>query len=215
MHRSVKSQKKHRENKEHNEKVLFTSFYVNAQENTWVIDSGASAHMCKNSANLKNIREPSKKNIIVANNQEIKIDCVGDFEQTVGAGNCENDILIKNVHCVPDLCVNLLSVSQMVKNNNTVVFSKKGCAIYNEHRRMIASGSLVNDLFKLNTISKNADTSFNADTAFGAKTADDIVLWYRRMGHISISNMNFLKSSVNFGNNKNFNCIVCTEGKCL
>lgn len=200
-----KKPKKDSDQKNNHEKVLFTSFYANGEENDWIIDSGASAHMCKNNVNLKNVREPSKKTIIVANNSEIKIDCVGDIAQTVGTENGVNDIVIKNVQYVPDFCVNLLSVSQMVKNNNTVVFSKKGCAIYNEQRKMIASGSLINDMFKLNTFTEKADT------AFSAKTTANMILWHRRLGHVSISNMNFLKKTININDQKNFNCIVCAH----
>lgn len=97
----------------------------------------------------------------------------------------------------------MLSVSQMVKNDYSVVFSKKGCAIYNNDKKMIASGIFENDLFKLNVVSKSDDH------AYSAKSANDTFLWHRRMGHISVSNMKFLNVDIK----KDFNCIICAEGK--
>lgn len=58
----------------------------------------------------------------------------GDVEQTVKVNDNENNILIKDVQCVPDLCANLLSVAQVVKNDNVIVISKNGCSIYNNKK---------------------------------------------------------------------------------
>lgn len=58
----------------------------------------------------------------------------------------QNEITINKVHYVPNICANLLSVSQMVKNNKTVLFTKDGCKILDSKENVIATASLVNDL---------------------------------------------------------------------
>lgn len=156
-----------------------------------------------------NIRE-SSSSITVANNDKIFVKAVGDVLKKVKTLDSDNEIMIKNVQYVPDLCTNLLSVAQMVKNDNTVVFNKKGCVIYNSKRKIIATADLVNDMFKLNTVP--------ADCAFNAKIADNIMMFHRRMGHLSLSGMRRLKNvaDVDFtalSKCSSINCVVCAEGK--
>lgn len=185
--------------------VLFSAFCADESKKVWVIDSGATAHMSRNGDHMINTREPIKKNIVVANSQQISVQSVGDINQTVETNDGMNEILIKNVQYVPDLCANLLSVSQMVKNDNVVVFSKNGCTIYNKNKKVIATGTLENDLFKLNTVSSNS--------AFSATNENNLKLWHRRLGHIAVSNMNFMKNVVDINTNIELNCVTCAEGK--
>lgn len=181
------------------EMVLFSAFTANDSD-VWYFDSGATAHMCNNDNNLQNKRKPMKNNIKAANNEIMNVQCTGDIFQSVKTVNGTNDLLIKNVQYLPDLCVNLLSVSQIVQNNNIVVFKQSGCTVYNHKKRVIATGSLENGLFKLNTTS---------DIALSATSDENVKLWHRRMGHMSISNMHFLKDT----SNMKLNCVICAEAK--
>lgn len=188
--------------------VLYSAFFAGNSVD-WYFDSGATAHMSNRNDNLQNQREPTKKSITVANNDKISVLCAGDITQTVETGHGKNDLLIKNVQYVPNLCVNLLSVSQIVKKHNTVVFSEHGCTVYNQNKKIVATGSLENDLFKLNMIHDVSSRKISADAAFGAMHDNDINLWHRRLGHMSVSNMHFIKNS----SNVKLNCVVCAEGK--
>lgn len=162
------------------ETALYSAFFAeNSTE--WYFDSGATSHMSRNNENLMNKREPVKKHITVANSNKISVHCAGDINQVVKIGKNTNELLIKNVQYVPDLCVNLLSVSQIVKKGNTVVFSEDGCIVYNKENRVIATGSLENDLFKLNTTRDASLSAVSSDSAFGATNDADITLWHRRL----------------------------------
>lgn len=142
----------------------------------------------------------------MANNHRINVFCVGDLKQSVHAAGEKREIDIKDVQYVPDMCVNLLSVSQMAKKNNEIVFNKHGCTIYNANREVIATGSLVDNMYKLDTYEK-------IDFACAAK--NETVLWHRRLGHIGFSNMSFLKNvqGVKLNSIENINCETCLEGK--
>lgn len=189
------------------ENALFGAFLAEDNNMTdWYIDSGASAHMTRSNQQLLNQRESTKKEVLVANNHRINVFCVGDLKQSVHANGEKKEIDIKDVQYVPDMCVNLLSVSQMAKKNNEIIFNKLGCTIYNENREVIATGSLVNNMYKLNTYE-------NIDFACSAK--NETVLWHRRLGHIGLSNMKFLKNvqGVKLNSIENINCETCLEGK--
>lgn len=179
--------------------VLFSAFLANNSPN-WYFDSGATAHMCNNKNNLNNVKSPIKKNITVANGESIPVECMGDVMQSVQTKNGTNTILIKNVQYLPNLCANLHSISQIVKKNNTVVFTKNGCTVYDDKNRVIATGSLENDLFKLNVMT---------DVALSAMNEKDVNLWHRRLGHMSVQNMHFLKNP----SSVKINCVICAEGK--
>lgn len=190
------------------EAVLYSAFFAESSVN-WYFDSGATAHMSNKNDNLMNQRDPIKKEITVANNDKISVNCAGDISQTVEIGDGTNELLIKNVQYVPKLCVNLLSVSQMVKKGNTVVFNENGCYVYNKDEKIIATGTLENDLFRLNTSSSTGTSDSSSNAAFSAVNDRDLNLWHRRLGHMSVSNLHFLKNS----SKAKLNCAVCAEGK--
>ncbi|GJQ67497.1 hypothetical protein Trydic_g8321 [Trypoxylus dichotomus] len=102
---------------------LFSTFGITNDPiddaNSWYVDSGASVHMTRNRNWLMIIRSPSQNSITVANNQQMKVDCVGDTKVKIG-----KDIVdIKNVLYVPNITTNLSSVRETVKNGNYVTFS--------------------------------------------------------------------------------------------
>lgn len=67
-----------------------------------------------------------------------------------------------------------------------------------------------NDLFRLNaTSSTGTPSDIGSNTAFSAVNHDEISLWHRHLGHMSVSNLHFLKNSPK----TKLNCAVCAEGK--
>lgn len=156
--------------------------------------------MTNNYGLLMNKTQPNVKEFTVANNQKLLIDCVGDVNQVISNGS---KITLKDVQYIPGICVNLLSVSQMVKKGFRVFFDKSGCKIYDEWENIIATGNLINNMFKLNTISN--------EYACAANVNQNTMLWHRRFGHASFQKMNLLlnlkeKNSIE-------HCEICLKGK--
>lgn len=85
-----------------------------------------------------------------------------------------------------------------------MIFNSAGAKIYDEKKKLIATASRVNDLFKLDTSTENEFAAF----------ASEAILWHKRLGHVSVSNMFFLKKSVNgIEIPTSMPCEVCTQGK--
>lgn len=186
--------------KKANSVVLYSSFSVHENTSEWFIDSGATAHMTNNHVLLMNKTQPRVKEVTVANNQKLSIDCVGDIDQVINDGK---KITLKDVQYIPGICVNLLSVSQIVKRGFRVLFDKDGCKIFDACKKVVATGNLVNNMFKLNTISNEYACATSADQS--------TMLWHRRLGHASFTKMNLLlnlkeKNSIE-------HCEVCLRGK--
>lgn len=122
---------------------------------------------------------------------------------------CNASITIKDVHYIPDLCANLLSVSQIVKNNNEVIFNKNGCRIVSENGALIATGTLVNNMFKLDVKSRSKDFA-----CLNIEKISDLELWHKRLGHASFSKMNLLLNIKSLQNDvRDIKCVTCVKGK--
>lgn len=197
--------------------VLYSSFL--AQENLscsdWYLDSGASAHMTKYESILKNKTVSSHQEVTVANNNKLQVKCIGNVEQEIKVKNEVRNLKINKVQYIPDLCVNLLSVSQIVKNGNTVMFDKHGFEIRDKNKIIVATGSLVNDMFKLH-IQENCsiikDNDEKCMNAF-ACAENETKLWHRRLAHTSFTNMRFLKGTIENVNYNEQQCDICIKGK--
>lgn len=196
------------------ENVLWTSFVAkNAIDNDdWFVDSGASAHMTPYKENLINSSEPTNHEVIVADNSRLKINCVGDVRLCVSNDKNIENVLVKNVQYIPNLCANLLSVSQMVKNGNSLVFDESECKIYNSKKDLVAKATMCNNMYKLNRASQSMSLAVS-DKSNNSKE----FLWHRRLGHAGAEKLRQLNNSVTNGvdfPSVNFNlCEICLKGK--
>lgn len=195
------------------EKVLLTSFVAREPNDCddWFIDSGASGHMTMKRENLFDISSPSNTEVIVADNSRMKIDCVGNIRLAVVNDRAEN-ITVRSVQYVPNLCANLLSVSQMVRSGHTVTFDATGCKIVNASNELVAKAEMNNNMFKL-VRDKNAASCFPAMSAGPSNQ----LLWHRRLGHPCYDKLNRLRNDLAQGFDcasvRNDSCIVCLQGK--
>lgn len=169
------------------EACLMMSFFAKDSAD-WYIDSGASSHMTGVKSCLSNIRDIPQRDVVVANNEKIVVECMGDTKAAIKCNGADKEIVIRNVQYVPTICANLLSVSQMTKSGLEVFFDENGCKIFDGRRNVIATGTLESNMYKLDTVKR--------EFACVSKSADDLVLWHRRLGHISFSNMSFLNGAL-------------------
>lgn len=176
--------------------VLFSALVASEKSDTWYIDSGATSHMTHERNAVKQIVKPVKEYVTAANGDPMKIIGMGDVRKRI-AGN--NYLTIKNAQIIPNLCVNLLSVSQLVLIDYEVIFNKRGCKIIDKNSNLIATGRFEDNMFKLNIAEQ---------CAYSVKS-DNIALWHKRLGHVRLGNMKFLNIKVPSG----LKCKVCIRGK--
>lgn len=92
----------------------------------------------------------------------------------------------------------------MVKNECTVIFNANGCKIFSKDNDLLASGSLIDDMFKM-----NIKTNELACTSAISKS-DDLKLWHRRLAH---TNFETLKKLLNIKMTSDTKCEICVLGK--
>lgn len=181
-------------------------------ENKWLIDSGATTHMCYKVECLKDFHNSEETQILVANNQKVSSSGVGNASVQTQKGVKT----ISDVVYVPDLRVNLLSVSKIVEKGHAVVFSASGCSIYDADHfqingEVVATASNVNGLYQLDTAKSSEQV------VYITKSYTSQELWHRRLGHLNRISMDLLKkgmaTGVDYGLEKGEACEVCLLGK--
>lgn len=183
------------------------------EKSDWYIDSGCSAHLTAQRNCLKNVREVPVKEITVANENSLAIECGGDTELTTLVKDKQHLIKVNDVFYVPDLMTNLLSVSQLIKNNNRVVFHKTGCNIFNSKNELVATASLVGNVYKLDIVEPH--TKLVAGLAVSGE------IWHRRFGHLNYKYLNSMKNGLvegfdytgSLSQSDSGICEICCQGK--
>ncbi|GBP41692.1 Retrovirus-related Pol polyprotein from transposon TNT 1-94 [Eumeta japonica] len=193
-------------------KCVFNVVFINGKFNKteWYVDSGASAQMTVNKDWIKKNMNlsPCLPEIVVANESKVSVDCSGDVN-IVWDLKCH--ITVKNVLCVPSLTTNLLSVSELIRNGNNVVFKEKHCYIYDGSVALVAIADLTDGVYKLRLQSPSYELAASAVTGR---------LWHRRLAHINSQDMNKMKNGIldglsydgSFDITKS-ECTTCCEGK--
>lgn len=143
--------------------AFMTRHSVSNKSTDWYIDSGATAHMTNNGAILFDKEKMQNANVKVANNEKLKIECSGNVKQRIDNCGKIGEITLENVQYIPEICENLLSVSQIVKKNNEVLFNRDGVKIFDSTKNLIATGILINNMFKLNVARDNFALSVKCD----------------------------------------------------
>lgn len=198
-----------KQNNEHTAKNAFSAFKCEAatDKNAWYVDSGASAHMTPNVEILSDLKTTSADCITAANGDGMCVKGVGSALLNIS----EKEIIANNVLHVPKLTVNLLSVSRIVENGNTVTFKKSGCTIKNANDEIIAQCNAQNGVYKM-LVGKN-------NNCLLTNKAESAYTWHRRLGHVNFDTLKKMKNGavegINFNDNDDEirNCETCARGK--
>lgn len=186
----------------------------NFNSTDWYIDSGCSVHLTSRKEWLENVHSNLRlKEITVANDNKLSVELTGDIVIETLVGNQKNRVKVCDVLYVPKLMTNLLSVSQLIKNGNQVIFKEKGCEVYNNKNQLVAIASLQNNVYKLNFV--KPQIGLVACLAFSGD------IWHRRFGHLNFKDLNIMRNGLVDGlectgslSKSDFDlCEVCCEGK--
>ena len=199
----------------------------------WIIDSGASRHMCANEESFSHISETKVKHITLANNFKIKTAGKGDITLNCTNKNGLYQVKLKNVLYIPEITSNLLPVSRFAKKGAKIEFSGNTCVIKNQFNNIITTASIQDKgIYKIHlndfSSSKNIHLkqqplactsnfeliSTSANTK--SSTTNDMHIWHRRLGHLNYKYLNQLQNAaegISFKNSTPPLCEPCIQGK--
>ena len=103
----------------------------------WLVDSGASQHICASADWYATYQPVSDKSVIVANGQRIPAVGRGDIHVDIQINGRSESGTFRDVLYVPGMAYNLLSVTRMTEAGLNVAFRGKDCIIRSKDGRVI------------------------------------------------------------------------------
>ncbi|XP_031282138.1 uncharacterized protein LOC116140680 [Pistacia vera] len=119
-------------------------------DQSWYMDYGASNHMTVDASNLMHKSSyPGKSKVQVGNGDAIPITHTGML--LVPSHASHRILQLKNILCVPKIAKNLVSISQITKDNNVIVeFHSDHCLVKDKSSKaVLLQGSVKGGLYQL------------------------------------------------------------------
>ena len=174
----------------------------------WLLDSGATSHMVSNKVVFDNI-EDDTRDITLADKEGKKLTSDGRGEIVIKQNFNEDRIRLRNVLCVPDININLLSVAKITDHGYKVEFDKYGTIVYrNKDEIKMTAVREENAYYIKSSVIKN-------ETA--ART-EEMDIWHKRFGHTSKKIIEEMKkedlvTGLKETDKEISQCETCVEGK--
>jgi hypothetical protein len=122
----------------------------NLSKNSWILDSGATSHMCSTEDKIQSLIKSKLKPTKTAGNEVLQTKGQGTVEIKVKRNLIsQRTITLKEVKYIPDLRENLISISKLAKDGLKVEMDKKRVLIRESSGAIVAKGRLINGLYVL------------------------------------------------------------------
>jgi Zinc knuckle. len=121
-----------------------------SQNSSWIVDSGATCHMCNNKDAFEDLK-PFKKalKITLGDGRGVEAKYVGRVRLNLRVGEKENKCTLNEVLLVPELAFNLLSISKASERGVTAEFRGNNCLIMNRKHCLLGIAEKVDKLYLL------------------------------------------------------------------
>ena len=147
----------------------------------WIIDSGASCHMCWERDVFLTYKKLSNSTVKLGNGRTVSAAGEGIVKLKVHrADGKEVTLKLHRVLHVPEMSVNLLSVKDVTDRGFRLMFTENSCQIQTESGKIVAEGVKRGNLYLLDGKSERAGSIDEAHVAH----VPDRELWHFRLGHI-------------------------------
>ena len=177
----------------------------------WILDSGASHHMSSDFKSFVSLHSASSVSVMTAD---------GTHMPLAGTGSVSTSHLsISDVYYIPNLTLNLVSVSQLCDSGYSVFFSSTSCFVQDlQSRRLIGTGRRQGGLYILEELRLPdvAASSVDLSSFRLNSSSSNFYLWHSRPGHVSSSRLKYLASTGALGklqSNDISDCCGCKLAK--
>ena len=144
----------------------------------WIVDSGATCHMCCNEklfSELQSLEKPTD----VRDGHTLQASGEGIVLLRMNLPNGSSRKCCRlNVLFVPSLKYNLLRVSKATERGKAAKFDHDGCRSFDEKGQVIAKAQLCGSLYHL-------DCRADEKVAITQQSSEQTTLWHRRFGHLA------------------------------
>lgn len=199
--------------------VAGTFCLLSAVGSNWIVDSGATDHMCHDLSFFQSYKEITGNfnTITIPDGKQVHITHQGVLK-------FNNDITLTDVLYVPDFKFNLISIPKLCKDLQCeVVFSDLGCSLQGPLMRPLPLGKMVNGLYYLedtlthsihpSSIHPSCSSSIGNGSSFKG-VVKNLLITHLRLGHMPVDKFQYVKNV--FNNEKCFLddiCQICPAAK--
>jgi hypothetical protein len=167
------------------------SFVKSNNLSSWIIDSGASHHICTSLTWFRSYNEIPPVSVRLPNGSLL-------YAKHSGTVQFSPDFVLPNVLCIPEFSINLISISSMsLFSHYGVHFNGMHCFIQDQATlKTIGSAKLVDGLYYLSL--NRQPVCASAATSAQPFIIPNNAIWHFRLGHLSHNRMNLLVSKFPF-----------------
>jgi hypothetical protein len=192
-------------------RLFMSNGETQAETNKWVIDSGATEHMCSHRDWFVSYHPlPVPKKVQLGNGAIIYAPGTGNVALNFNLDGETQQGLLRGVYYVPALQGNLFSLTHLTKRLHKTVFEDNACRVYNPAGQLTAIGRVHGNLFFLDATPLTTMayiTSLPTDTerlplhnlqdsTYSARTTTStasLEIWHRRLGHANLESVKRLE----------------------
>lgn len=178
----------------------FSSLSSTLPPNAWIIDSGATTHVCSDLSLFSNTSPVTGVTVSLPNG-------ISEHISHIRTVHLSPSLVLHNVLHVPSFRFNLISVCSLLRDNNLSAH----CELQESTRdSMIGRGILLHNLYIL----ENVDTS--ASLAFCGSLQADVHIWHQRLRHLSSSKLKLISGILHVAASSlqhSDHCSVCPQAK--
>ena len=210
---------------------IFAKFCANVYKSSsllqnnlsWIIDTGATDHMCSNKALFLSMTKLSQPHLIgLPNGSDTSVSFIGKVQ-------IHTSIILDNVLYVPDFKYNLVSITKLTSQLNTfVIFTDENCLLQDPSLKnnfaLGVLGTRVNDLYVFNHDHIKSTLSFSLSVfsslpntkafASNSNVQSNVMIWHKRFGHASIETLHKLSLIPNTCHDVDIDsCLVCAQSR--
>lgn len=189
---------------------LIASNSINTSSTSWIVDSGATAHMTFDKSRFQSLEITSRSGVSIGNDSKLEAHGSGSVDLDIIVNGEVRKCRLKNVVYVPQLRYQLLSVAAMCDAGYTVVFQKSSVSV-KMNSKLIASGHRVRGLYYLSTREDRSSKQ--------CALISDLSLWHARLAHVNFEGIKKMAKdnvvnglTVDVGQASNI-CNSCVIGK--
>ncbi|XP_042756664.1 uncharacterized protein LOC122197199 isoform X1 [Lactuca sativa] len=169
------------------------------KSNVWILDSGATSHVCNNKDMFHNMRYATNTRIRLPNQLLIQVEKVGSIK-------LNDQLVLQDVLFVPQFELNLVYVNSLTAHDKDLMVN-----LYHDHaiikhisnNSVIGNGEVLARLYVL-----------KVEEVQGFASVVTTQRWNQRLGHPSFNKIKCLDNVLNCGNHFTSNlCTVCPIAK--
>ena len=168
-------------NRNQNDKgFLVTAFGAKVLKHNWILDTGATNHLC-HELDLISAPRGSSVKVQIADGTELQANRVGTVKLSTEFG----PINLRDTLYVPGLRANLLSVIKATQAGYKAVFTSDKAVIYEPNGRAAISAIYRDGLYIVN----ERGASDQRVNCMSVSVSRDLMEWHKRLGHLNVKSV--------------------------